>query len=68
MAGTYSKGPFSYSHMDWLKVAAIIFIGGKVAAASPASHVEEMSYALSKAEAKYLMTTQISLKVAGIPR
>lgn len=46
-----------------------------MAGASPASNVEEMSYALAKAKAKYLMTTQSSLKVAvsaakvaGLPR
>lgn len=58
-----------------LKVASVIAIGGKVAGASPAYNVEEMSYALAKAETKFLMTTPNSLKVAvaaakvaGIPR
>ncbi|KLJ13022.1 hypothetical protein EMPG_12007 [Blastomyces silverae] len=61
----------------WYPVAmfAGLRAGGKVAGASPAYNVEEMSYALTKAETKYLMTSPNSLKVAvaaakvaGIPR
>ncbi|PGH10948.1 hypothetical protein AJ79_05194 [Helicocarpus griseus UAMH5409] len=61
----------------WYPVAmfATIRAGGKVAGASPAYNVEEMSYALKKAETKFLMTGPNSLKVAvaaaknaGIPQ
>ncbi|OJD17314.1 hypothetical protein AJ78_02602 [Emergomyces pasteurianus Ep9510] len=61
----------------WYPVAmfAGLRAGGKVAGASPAYNVEEMSYALAKADTKFLMTTPASLKVAvaaakiaGIPR
>ncbi|KGQ01191.1 hypothetical protein PAAG_12136 [Paracoccidioides lutzii Pb01] len=61
----------------WYPVAmfAGIRAGGKVAGASPAYNVEEMSYALKKAETKFLMTGPNSLQVAvaaaknaGIPQ
>ncbi|OAX82649.1 hypothetical protein ACJ72_02995 [Emergomyces africanus] len=50
----------------WYPVAmfAGLRAGGKVAGASPAYNVEEMSYALAKADTKFLMTTPASLKVA----
>ena len=49
--------------------------GGIVSGASPAYNVEEMTYALKKADAKFLMTTPSSMHVAaaaakraGIPK
>ncbi|KAL2391117.1 hypothetical protein RJ035_000556 [Blastomyces gilchristii] len=50
----------------WYPVAmfAGLRAGGKVAGASPAYNIEEMAYALTKAETKYLMTSPNSLKVA----
>ncbi len=50
-------------------------VGGKVSGASPAYNVEEMTYALQKGEAKFLMTHPNSIEVAvaaaknaGIPK
>ncbi|KAK2736179.1 hypothetical protein FQN57_000853 [Myotisia sp. PD_48] len=61
----------------WYPVAlySTIRVGGTVAGASPAYNVEEMTYALKTAKAKFLMTSPSSLEVAivaaknaGIPR
>lgn len=50
-------------------------LGGIVSGASPAYNIEEMTYALQKAGAKYLMTVPTSMDVAaaaaknaGIPK
>ncbi len=43
---------------------ATLRVGGKVSGASPAYNVEEMTYALQKADAKFLMTHPDSLEVA----
>lgn len=42
----------------WYPVAlhATLRVGGKISGASPAYNVEEMTYALKKAEARFLMT------------
>ncbi|KAK2812219.1 hypothetical protein FQN50_001577 [Emmonsiellopsis sp. PD_5] len=50
----------------WYPVAmfAAIRAGGKVAGASPAYNVEEMTYALKKADTKFLMAGPSCLKVA----
>ncbi|KAK4498053.1 hypothetical protein PRZ48_010709 [Zasmidium cellare] len=50
----------------WYPVAmhATLRVGGKVSGASPAYNVEEMSYALQKADARFLMTHQDSMDVA----
>lgn len=54
---------------------ATLRVGGKVSGASPAYNVEEMTYALKTADAKFLMTHPNSMEVAvkaaanaGIPR
>jgi acyl-coenzyme A synthetase/AMP-(fatty) acid ligase len=54
---------------------ATLRVGGRVSGASPAYNVEEMGYAISKSEAKFLMTHPDSIKVAvesakaaGLPR
>ena len=54
---------------------ATLRVGGKVSGASPAYNVEEMTYALKTADAKFLMTHPNSMDVAvkaaknaGIPR
>ncbi|KAK5124523.1 hypothetical protein LTR85_001740 [Meristemomyces frigidus] len=61
----------------WYPVAmhATLRVGGKVSGASPAYNVEEMTYALQKADAKFLMTHPTSMEVAtaaaknaGIPK
>ena len=61
----------------WYPVAmhATLRVGGKVSGASPAYNVEEMTYALQKADAKFLMTHPNSMEVAtaaaksaGIPK
>ena len=61
----------------WYPVAmhATLRVGGKVSGASPAYNVEEMTYALQKANAKFLMTHPTSMEVAiesakkaGIPK
>ncbi|PGH12264.1 hypothetical protein AJ80_06778 [Polytolypa hystricis UAMH7299] len=61
----------------WYPVAmfATIRAGGKVAGASPAYNVEEMTYALKVSDAKFLITGKASLEVAiaaaknaGIPQ
>ncbi|KAK5692289.1 hypothetical protein LTR17_025418 [Elasticomyces elasticus] len=61
----------------WYPVAmhATTRVGGKVSGASPAYNVEEMTYALQKGEAKFLMTHPNSMdvaiaaaKAAGIPK
>lgn len=61
----------------WYPVAmhAVLRVGGKVSGASPAYNVEEMTYALQKGEARFLMTHPNSMDVAtkaaeraGIPR
>ncbi|KAK0364951.1 hypothetical protein LTR91_021402 [Friedmanniomyces endolithicus] len=61
----------------WYPVAmhATTRVGGKVSGASPAYNVEEMTYALQKGEAKFLMTHPNSIEVAvaaaknaGIPK
>jgi 4-coumarate--CoA ligase len=61
----------------WYPVAmhATLRVGGKVSGASPAYNVEEMTYALKTADAKFLMTHPNSMEVAvkaaknaGIPR
>ncbi|KAK3669892.1 hypothetical protein LTR78_010203 [Recurvomyces mirabilis] len=61
----------------WYPVAmhATLRVGGKVSGASPAYNVEEMTYALQKADAKFLMThpdsmevATASAKAAGIPK
>ena len=40
-------------------------LGGVVSGASPAYNIEEMTYALSKAGAKFLMTVPAAIDVAG---
>ena len=40
-------------------------LGGVVSGASPAYNIEEMTYALSKAGAKFLMTVPAAMDVAG---
>ena len=61
----------------WYPVAMLgtLRAGGVVSGASPAYNVEEMTYALKKADAKYLMTMPASMEVAmaaaknaGIPK
>ena len=61
----------------WYPVAmhAALRVGGKVSGASPAYNVEEMTYALKTADAKFLLTHPNSMEVAtqaaaqaGIPR
>ncbi|KAK5137216.1 hypothetical protein LTR08_000721 [Meristemomyces frigidus] len=61
----------------WYPIAmhATLRVGGKVSGASPAYNVEEMTYALQKADAKFLMThpnsmgvATVAAKNAGIPR
>ncbi|KAK3724517.1 hypothetical protein LTR37_001141 [Vermiconidia calcicola] len=61
----------------WYPVAmhATLRVGGKVSGASPAYNVEEMSYALRTADARFLMTHPDSMAVAvaaareaGVPR
>ena len=54
---------------------ATLRVGGKVSGASPAYNVEEMSYALRTADARFLMTHPDSMAVAvaaareaGVPR
>lgn len=54
---------------------ATLRVGGRVSGASPAYNVEEMTYALQKADAKFLMTHRDSMDVAvasaeraGVPR
>lgn len=54
---------------------ATLRVGGRVSGASPAYNVEEMTYALQKADAKFLMTHRDSVEVAvasaekaGVPR
>jgi 4-coumarate--CoA ligase len=51
----------------WYPVAmlATLRVGGVVSGASPAYNIEEMSYALQKANAKYLMTVPGSMEVAA---
>lgn len=50
----------------WYPVAmhATLRVGGRVSGASPAYNVEEMTYALRKADAKFLMTHPDSMEVA----
>lgn len=43
---------------------ATLRVGGRVSGASPAYNVEEMTYALQKADAKFLMTHKDSMEVA----
>ena len=61
----------------WYPVAmfAVLRVGGVVSGASPAYNVEEMTYALKTADAKFLMTHPNSMEVAtaaaknvGIPK
>ena len=61
----------------WYPVAmhATLRVGGKISGASPAYNVEEMTYALEKADAKFLLTHPNSMEVAtaaaknaGIPK
>ena len=61
----------------WYPIAmhATMRVGGKISGASPAYNVEEMTYALQKGEAKFLMTHPNSMEVAtkaaekaGVPR
>ncbi|KAI7535322.1 acetyl-CoA synthetase-like protein [Hortaea werneckii] len=61
----------------WYPVAmhATLRVGGKISGASPAYNIEEMTYALQKADAKFLMTHPNSMEVAtaaaknaGIPK
>ena len=61
----------------WYPVAmhATLRVGGKISGASPAYNVDEMRYALQKADAKFLMTHPNSMEVAiasakkaGIPK
>ncbi|KAI5364239.1 Putative AMP-dependent synthetase/ligase, AMP-binding, AMP-binding enzyme domain-containing protein [Septoria linicola] len=61
----------------WYPVAAhaTLRVGGRVSGASPAYNEEEMTYALQKADAKFLMTHKDSMDVAiksaknaGVPR
>ncbi|KAF2206782.1 hypothetical protein CERZMDRAFT_52453 [Cercospora zeae-maydis SCOH1-5] len=61
----------------WYPVAmhATLRVGGRVSGASPAYNEEEMSYALQKADAKFLMTHKDSMEVAiksaknaGVPK
>jgi 4-coumarate--CoA ligase len=51
----------------WYPVAmlGVLRTGGVVSGASPAYNVEEMTYALKTANAKFLMTTPTSMKVAA---
>lgn len=45
----------------WYPIAmhATLRVGGKVSGASPAYNLDEMTYALQKGEAKFLMTVRI---------
>jgi acyl-coenzyme A synthetase/AMP-(fatty) acid ligase len=61
----------------WYPIAmhATLRVGGKISGASPAYNVEEMTYALDKADAKFLMTHPNTMEVAtaaaknaGIPK
>lgn len=61
----------------WYPVAmhATLRVGGRISGASPAYNVEEMTYALKTADAKFLLTHPNSMEVAtqaakaaGIPR
>lgn len=61
----------------WYPIAmhATLRVGGKISGASPAYNVEEMTYALKTADAKFLMTHPNSMEVAiaaaknsGIPK
>lgn len=61
----------------WYPIAmhATLRVGGRVSGASPAYNVEEMTYALQKADAKFLMTHKDSMEVAiksaknaGVPK
>ncbi|KXT02085.1 hypothetical protein AC578_6695 [Pseudocercospora eumusae] len=61
----------------WYPVAmhATLRVGGKVSGASPAYNVEEMTYALQKADGKFLFTHKDSMEVAiqsaknaGVPK
>ena len=61
----------------WYPVAmhATLRVGGKISGASPAHNVEEMTFVLKTADAKFLMTHPSSMNVAvaaaknaGIPR
>lgn len=54
---------------------ATLRVGGRVSGASPAYNVEEMTYALQKADAKFLLTHKDSMEVAiqsaknaGVPK
>lgn len=58
-----------------LAMHATLRVGGRVSGASPAYNEEEMTYALQKADAKFLMTHKDSMDVAiksaknaGVPR
>ena len=50
----------------WYPIAmhATLRVGGKVSGASPAYNVEEMTYALEKADAKFIFTHPNSMEVA----
>lgn len=50
----------------WYPIAmhATMRVGGKISGASPAYNVDEMTYALQKGEAKFLMTHPSSMEVA----
>jgi 4-coumarate--CoA ligase len=50
----------------WYPIAmhATLRVGGKISGASPAYNVEEMTYALKTADAKFLMTHPDSMEVA----
>ncbi|RMY61769.1 hypothetical protein D0863_11174 [Hortaea werneckii] len=52
----------------WYPVAmhATLRVGGKISGASPAYNIEEMTYALQKADAKFLMTHPNSMEVATV--
>lgn len=61
----------------WYPVAmhATLRVGGRVSGASPAYNVDEMTYALEKGDAKFLMTLPNSMEVAiasakkaGVPK
>ena len=53
---------------SWLKCGIdrkCVYSGGIVSGASPAYNIEEMTYALSKARARFLITVPAAMDVAG---
>jgi acyl-CoA synthetase (AMP-forming)/AMP-acid ligase II len=51
----------------WYPVAVFagLRVGAKISGASPAYNVEEMTFALKTADAKFLMTTPASMEIAA---